>query len=50
MANGLWGRVGDYIASGNNYNRDTGQFSATPMQWVTGIGSKLLGVVNPAAG
>lgn len=51
MANPFFGRVGDMIASGNNYNRETGQFSATPGQWAAGIGSKLAGLfLGPVAG
>jgi hypothetical protein len=51
MANPFFGRVGDMIASGNNYNRETGQFNATPGQWAAGIGSKLAGLfLGPVAG
>lgn len=43
-------RLADHFVSGNNYDRNTGQWSATPGQYVTGIGSKLLGLFNPLLG
>lgn len=46
-----WLRLADKLGpSGNNYNRETGAWSATPVQYATGIGANLLKLVNPLAG
>lgn len=47
---GVMGRIGDAIALGNNYNRQTGAWTATPGQWIGGIGSRALNVVAPGLG
>lgn len=43
-------RLADRFVSGQNYNPQTGAWTATPGQYVTGIGSRVLGFINPAAG
>lgn len=43
-------RLGDRFVSGKNYDPKTGQWQATPGQYATGIGSKVLGLFNPALG
>jgi len=43
-------RIADRFVAGNNYDRSSGQWRATPGQYIAGIGSKALGLVNPALG
>lgn len=47
---GLAGRIGDRLVWGNNYNRQTGQFTATPSQIIGGLGSRALNFILPGAG
>lgn len=47
---GLGYRLADRVIPGNNYNRNTGQWSATPGQYATGIGGILLNLAVPGAG
>lgn len=53
MANWLKGlgyRIADHFVSGDNYNPQTGQWNATPGQYVSGIGSGLLNLLAPGLG
>ena len=47
---GLGLRLADHFVSGDNYNRATGQWSATPGQYMTGIAGKVAGIFNPLLG
>lgn len=47
---GALGRIGDKIVLGDNYNRDTGQWKATPGQYIGGIGATLGGMAVPGLG
>jgi hypothetical protein len=47
---GLGLRLADHFVSGDNYNHDTGAWTATPGQYVSGIGSGLLNLLAPGLG
>lgn len=44
------GRLADPFVSGSNYNRQTGAWSASPGQYITGLGSTALSLFNPLMG
>lgn len=50
LGRNILGRIGDRLAWGNNYNSQTGQFSATPGQWAGGILSTVGNVLYPGSG
>ncbi len=50
MGRNILGRIGDRLAWGNNYNSQTGQFSATPGQWAGGVLSTIGNVLYPGSG